>query len=259
MPDFFAWSKVLPLLLYPLPFFLLLIFLLSWWLKPGKVAWLIRLATLLLWIAATPAFAQFLVSSWESPLKKRTDLPAVSDVAVVLGGLSDGANGNAEHWEFNRAAERITEAVSLWRAGRVKFLLITSGSGDLSFPGLVEAPGLAAWARDAGVPAEALVVEARSRNTHENSVFSLPLARARGWKSVVLITSAVHMPRSEAIFRKDGWASEGRSLVTWPVDTQREERAFPFNAVPEPSSLVTVQTVIKEAVGYAVYWIQGYL
>jgi hypothetical protein len=43
------------------------------------------------------------------------------------------------------------------------------------------------------------------------------------------------------------------------VDTQRSATKFPFNAVADPSSLATVQGVLKEAVGYAVYWVQGYL
>jgi uncharacterized SAM-binding protein YcdF (DUF218 family) len=149
--------------------------------------------------------------------------------------------------------------VSLYKEGRVKALLITSGSGDLLDQDHVEAPGLAAWARSMGVPAEAVVVESKSRNTRENATLSLPLAEAKGYRSFVLVTSAAHMRRSEAIFRKAGYAKDGRTLVTWPVDTQRSATKFPFNAVADPSSLATVQGVLKEAVGYAVYWVQGYL
>jgi uncharacterized SAM-binding protein YcdF (DUF218 family) len=259
MPDFFAVSKIVPLLFYPLPLVLLLLFLLSWWPKKSPVRWPVRVLVVLLWTGSTPWFADQTARWWETPRVGRDTLPPVSDVAVVLGGVSDPTVSTPDHLEFNRSAERLTEAVALWREGRVKALLITSGSGELLDPAAVEAPGLAAWARSMGVPAGNIVVEAKSRNTYENAVFSLPLATAHGFKSFVLVTSAAHMPRSAAIFRKAGYARDGRTLVLWPVDTQRNTEKFPFNAVPDPSSLSAEQTVLREAVGYAVYALQGYL
>jgi len=259
MPDFFAWSKIIPILFYPLPLILILIFVLSLWLKKNPVRWHLRILVILMWTLSTPWLADQASLWWETPRSTRDYLPGVSDVAVVLGGLSDQKTSNPEHLEFNQAAERITEAVALWKEGRVKYLLITSGSGNLLDPDAVEAPGLATWARSMGVPAEAVIVEPKSRNTRENATFSLTLARHRGFHSFVLVTSAAHMPRSAAIFRKAGYAVEGRSLVLWPVDTRVDNEKFPFNLVPDPSSLATVHSVIREVLGYAVYAILGYL
>jgi len=259
MPDFFAWSKIIPLLFYPLPLDLILIFGLSFALKKNSMRWVLRSLVVFLWTLSTPWFADHASRWWETPRRTRENLPAVSDAAVVLGGLSDPTVSIPGHLEFNRAAERITEAVALWREGRVRSLLITSGSGELLDPTAVEAPGLAAWAASMGVPNAALIVESKSRNTHENAVFSLVLAKEQGLRSFVLITSAVHMPRSAAVFRKTGFDREGRSLVLWPVDTQADPRKFPFNAVPDPGSLATVQTVVREVVGYVVYGWWGYL
>ena len=117
----------------------------------------------------------------------------------------------------------------------------------------------AAWARAMGVPAEAVLVESASRNTYENAVKSLTLARTHGFQTFVLVTSAVHMPRAAAIFRKAGYTSQGRTLALWPVDTQANRVPFPFSAVPDPISLTTVQAVMREAAGYLVYQLQGYL
>jgi len=259
MPDFFVISKIAPLFFYPLPFILLLIFFVSWWLKKNPVRWIVRIAVVVLWIVSTPWCADQVSQWWEMPRSTRDKLPPVSDVAVVLGGLSDATVSTPEHLEFNRSVERLTEAVALWREGRVKALLITSGSGDLLDPTALEAPGLGAWARSMGVPAEDILVESKSRNTRENATLSLPLAQGRGFHSFVLITSAVHMPRAAAIFQKAGYGAVGRSLALWPVDTQRNTEKFPFNAVPDPSSLTTVQAVLREVVGYWVYRAQGYL
>lgn len=259
MPDFFAISKILPALLYPLPLVLLVIFVSSWWIKKNPVRWVMRIVVLLLWTLSTPWAADSISRWWETPRSARVDLPPVSDAAIVLGGLSDPTVTNAEHWEFNKAVERLTEAVALYREGRVKALLITSGSGDLLNQQAKEAPGLAAWALAMGVPQQALIVESASRNTRENATLSLPLADERGLLSFVLVTSAVHMPRSAAIFKKAGYDKEGRTLVLWPVDTQQSDPRFPLNIVPDPSALSTVQAVIREMLGYAIYWAQGYL
>lgn len=258
MPDFFAWSKIIPVLLYPLPLVLLTLFVLSGAIKSVGLSWTARILVALLWTASTPWAADSLSRWWEVPRTAASALPPVSDAAIVLGGLSVPDVSTPDHLEFNRAAERITEAVDLWRSGRVRNLLITSGNGEL-VDSAAEAPGLAAWAQKQGVPEKAIAVEARSRNTKENAELSLPIVRERGWKSLVLVTSAVHMKRSEAIFKKAGYASDGKTLVVWPVDTQRDAKPFPLNAVADPSSLVTVQGVIKEVAGYIAYMLMGYL
>jgi uncharacterized SAM-binding protein YcdF (DUF218 family) len=258
MPDFFAWSKVIPSLLYPLPLTLLVLFALSWAVPRFVPRWTVRVFVAILWTASTPWAADQLAAWWEVPRSTASALPASSDAAIVLGGLSNPGISTPEHLEFNRAAERITEAVDLWRAGRVKNLLITSGSGEL-FTQPPEAPGLAAWAERQGVPAKNVAVEDRSRNTKENAEFSLPIAHTQGWKSFVLITSAAHMRRSEAIFRKAGYGSDGKTMVVWPVDTLRDDRPFPMNAMPDPASLLAVHSILKEVTGYAAYWLMGYL
>jgi uncharacterized SAM-binding protein YcdF (DUF218 family) len=258
MPDFFAWSKVIPALLYPLPLVLLALFVLSWAMSHPGARWTVRVLVVILWTASTPWAADQLSRWWEVPRGTASTLPPVSDAAIVLGGLSNPQVSTPEHLEFNRAAERITEAVDLWREGRVRNLLITSGNGELSEQ-VAEAPGLAVWAERQGVPENAVAVESKSRNTKENAEFSLAIVHERHWKSFVLVTSAVHMRRSEAIFRKAGYASNGNTLVLWPVDTQLDPRPFPANAVPDPASLVAVQSVIKEVTGYAAYWLMGYL
>ena len=259
MPDFFALSKLIPLVLYPLPFILLSIFALSWGLKKNPMRWLLRILVVVLWTISTPWFANQVTGWWEIPRSSLSSLPAKSDVAIVLGGMSDPVVSTPEHLELSRSAERITEAVGLWRQGRVKAILITSGSGDLINQKDKEAPGLAAWAQSMGVPPEALVVESASRNTQENATLSLPLAQEKGFRSFVLITSASHMRRSEAIFRKAGYADQGNTLTLWAVDTLADTREFPLNAFPDPSSLTTSQMILKEVVGYAVYWVRGYL
>lgn len=258
MPDFFVWSKILPSLIYPLPLIILLIFLLSWLIR-DRAIWFIRCFCLVLWIVSTPVFSNWFSSQWESPLGPPLEPSEHFDVAIVLGGLSDGGWSNPGFLNFGAAADRLTEAVALWKEGRVDHVLITSGSGNLLRPEAVEAPGLAEWARRIGIPESALFVEAKSRNTFENSRFSLPVVQRQRWKSVLLVTSAAHMPRSLAIFKKAGWQSPSLSLRPFAVDSGRMMADAPLSWIPEPAALAQVSLVIKERIGWIVYRWKGYL
>lgn len=112
------------------------------------------------------------------------DVPAAAaDAALVLSGDVDYL--------------RIQHAAALHRAGLVRFLLVTgTGIGGDS------ARELAAQARKLGVAEVAIVREERSRTTRENLLNAAPLIRARGWRRVVLVTSASHMGRALRVARR---------------------------------------------------------
>ncbi len=265
MDLFFVLSKVIPLFLYPLPLALLILFVGSFLGVPrferqkGRgFRRTVRFTALALWILSSPWFTNLLVKAWEYPRQPLLSLPQVTDAAIVLGGLSDPLLSTPDHLEFNDAAERITEAVQLYRAGRVKNLVISSGSGDLTHPHAAEAPGLALWAQSMGVNPEQIFVDDRSRNTRENAEFSRQICDAHGFHSFLLVTSAFHMPRALAVFKKAGFDDNGRHLIPWPVDTRQDSQGFPFNLVPSPQDLQTVQTFAKEIVGYFVYRLMGF-
>src|SRR6516225_7293385 len=103
MPDFFAWSKAIPALLYPLPLILLALFLLSWAIPRVGPRWTVRVLVVLLWTASTPWLANTMAVWWEVPRSTASALPPASDAAIVLGGLSNPGISTPEHLEFNRA------------------------------------------------------------------------------------------------------------------------------------------------------------
>jgi uncharacterized SAM-binding protein YcdF (DUF218 family) len=100
-----------------------------------------------------------------------------ADAALVLSGDVDYL--------------RIRHAAALHSRGHVKLLLVT-GAGVGGDSG----PELAKQAQLLGVPPGAIVVEERSTTTRENLLNAAPIVRARGWKTVALVTSASHMGRA---------------------------------------------------------------
>jgi uncharacterized SAM-binding protein YcdF (DUF218 family) len=52
-----------------------------------------------------------------------------------------------------------------------------------------------------GIPKDQVISEPRSRDTFENAIEAGKIIRERGWKRYLLVTSAIHMPRSMLVFR----------------------------------------------------------
>jgi uncharacterized SAM-binding protein YcdF (DUF218 family) len=178
---------------------------------------------------------------------------ATYDAAVVLGGMVDAPASRASgEVELTEAADRVTRALELWRSGRVKALVI-SGGNVWPRPGEpAEAERLAAKLAAWGVPPEALVVEGKSRNTRENALETARVVAARGYTSLVLVTSALHMPRALGCFRAVGITPDAL-----PVDRRASDGAGD-SWQPRVAELSKATDVLRELAGRLVYRVAGY-
>jgi uncharacterized SAM-binding protein YcdF (DUF218 family) len=101
-----------------------------------------------------------------------------------------------------------------------------------------------------GVPADAILVERQSRNTRENAVDTATLWREKGFRSGLLVTSAIHMPRAIATFR-----AVGLNLTPWPADFHVDHSSgyTIFDFLPDAHWLALTTASVKEWLGLAVY------
>jgi len=141
--------------------------------------------------------------------------PDTCDVIIVLGAaqLPDGRPGPV-------IERRVAEAVRLWQAGRAPNFLMSGGATVSATP---EAETMAALARAAGVPDDAIHLEARSTRTLENAVFCAKMVRARGWREVLLVTDDFHMARAVYCFRAmrlPVWTAKVRNAMSWKIFLQ---------------------------------------
>lgn len=131
-------------------------------------------------------------------------LPA-ADAIVVLGGDIGAVRrydlGDPD--DPRLAGNGLALAAQAWRAQRAPHLLL-SGGPSASTGGVSEARIMADALRKLGVPAQALQLEAESRSTAQNAAYSARIARDRQWRSIVLVTSSMHMPRALALFEREG-------------------------------------------------------
>ncbi len=128
-------------------------------------------------------------------------------------------------------------------------LLLSAGGPDPSEP--VEADWGATLWRRLGAPGDRIVLERESRNTRENATESARIVRERGWKSLVLVTSAMHMPRAAATFRK-----AGLEVDLLPVDRRYGSKDGSW--LPRAESLERSSWALRELAGRLVYRAAGY-
>ncbi|TAF55239.1 MAG: YdcF family protein [Sphingobacteriia bacterium] len=194
------------------------------------------------------------VSLWYQPQPKMLAPTAKYGLGVLLGGMSyyDKANNGF----FGSTADRFIQTANLYHSGNIKKILVSGASGSLYQKDPDEAGFLYTEFQRNGIPASDIIVERRSRNTHENAVFSKQIMDSLGIQdSIVLITSAQHMPRSVAVFRKAGF----KKFIPYPVDFQEIDKKWEPRTVfiPDAEKLQGWRSLIKEWVGILAYRLTG--
>ncbi len=256
-PVFLVLSKVLDLLLAPLTWAILLALLALLWQqrRPGWARLLLSAALAVLVVFSLDPVARGLFARLESRAEStfRPDVPY--DVVVVLGGVADlAAMRESGQIELTEAVDRISQAAILLRTGKAKVALL---SGGIVFPRPGDPPSesevLATWFGEQGIAPDRLVVEGKSRNTRENATESAAIIAAHGWKRVLLVTSAWHVPRALGCFR-----AAGLSPDVLPVD-HRSGSAGGFGSwIPRAASLSASTDALRELAGGLVYRVMGY-
>ena len=203
------------------------------------------LAMVWLWAWSIPVLSLWLRGTLEDQIAQ----PPLSRVPqtqamVVLGGGVSPPSGKATDINLGAAADRVWYAARLFHAGKAPLLLLSGGS-DPQRHAFSEARAMAIFLQDLGVPEQALVLEEASRNTLENAAFTAKLLNERGIRHVLLVTSALHMPRALALFSAQG-------LQVEPAPTDFEADNPPPGALawlPDAEALDGSGRAMKEWVG----------
>jgi uncharacterized SAM-binding protein YcdF (DUF218 family) len=266
---FLFLSKLLPLLVYPLGLAcILLAAALLLRRHPHAGLWLTASALLLLYLGGNHLVAMLLIRNLEQRHPALAELPLAEAIVVLGGGETERAAPRPAH-EVNEAGDRLLYAQYLFSQGAAPHLLLTGGIVPVDNPGSSSTtPGaevMASILTQIGVPREALWLEGNSRNTYENAVESKKILDRAGIRRIVLVTSALHMPRSAAIFEKQGFEvipAPTDYLVTdrdWAYYLSPDWRVQLFNLIPTAEDLHFTTLALKEYLGILVYRLRGWL
>lgn len=237
-------------------FWIFCLLLASLYFKQHQKKWLI--ATTLVFIFFSNGFIlNLFIRFYESKPTQITE--SNYDFAIVLGGYSS-YNFEYNHVEFGSATDRLMTPLQMYFNGKVKKLILSGGSGELLNQTYSEQEKVADFLISMGISPNDILIELNSKNTYENAVFTQELIEKNQFQNhtFLLVTSAMHMPRSLACFQKAGIYP-----TPLPVDFASvsilEKASFNYIFIPDLAALLGWQYVLHEWIGYIVYKTLNYL
>ena len=186
----------------------------------------------------------------------------LADCIVVLSGGVLSRIPPRPTIEVAAAGNRVLYGAHLFRQGKAPLIFCT---GNVATGGIATRPAaedMAELLELMGVPKEVILKETKSENTHEHAINLFPLFKEHGFKRVLLVTSALHMPRSIATFRR---LCPGIEFIAAPTDFQATEKIpKPWyygitGFMPTPRHLVAFSEVTHEYLGVVYYRMKGWM
>jgi len=225
-----------------------------------------RLGTILLialvagyWLLSTTAVASLMafgLSHGYRPLESR-DQAEDATAVVVLGAGNFAVRGRRQVLGLLTppSASRVLEAARVYDLlGNRPWLIASGGPTVPRDSGPSEAASMRALLVRLGVPSDRVLLEERSRTTHEEALDVLPILRAHDIRRFVLVTSPTHMLRSMGAFRAEG-------LDPVPAIAAAGYDRVPVIGwvVPTTDGLDLGQMALHEYLGLVYYGLRGWL
>lgn len=188
-------------------------------------------------------------------------LPHADCIVVLSGGVLD-QTAPRPTIEITQEGNRVLYAAQLYRQGKAPRILCTGGIVPGGTRVRAEAEDMSEFLEMLGVPKDAILKETQARNTHEHGVNLFPILQQRGFKHILLVTSAMHMPRSMGVFRR---LCPGIDWTPAPTDFRVVQHiSLPWykrfsGFVPTPNAMAEFSAVAHEYVGMSYYKLRGWM
>ena len=149
-------------------------------------------------------------------------------------------------------------------AGKAPKIIVSGGRITWQGNGSPEAEDLTKLLVTMGVPKLDIIPEANSFNTRDNAVNVQKILQEQNFKTILLVTSAMHMPRSMAIFKH-----LGINAIAAPTDYRisqleidqpnRQNESVILSFLPNEDSFSLTTQAMREYIGILVYKLRGWL
>ncbi len=254
---FFILSKTIPYLIMPLSLIVGFLFF-SFIIKNLKWKRRLRIFSLVLLVICSNSLLTNMVFKWWEVPPTPMDLQTSSQtVGIVLTGVVKKEKLPHDRVYFAEGADRVTHAIQLYKAGKIQKIIISGGTGSMTQSPIKEATQLREVFLMCAVPDEDLIIENQSRNTRESAVAVSEIIKKNYPDSeYLLITSAFHMRRSLACFKKVGVPATGFSTDFKTGDYPPQ---IIYLLVPQPGALNKWHILIREIMGIVAYKMMGYV
>jgi uncharacterized SAM-binding protein YcdF (DUF218 family) len=184
------------------------------------------------------------------------------DCILVLSGGTLGHLPPRSTIEVDDAGDRVLYGAYLYRERKAPFIICTGGTviGGTSIRPAAE--DMAELLELLGVPKDSIIKETKARNTHEHAINLRSVFAERGFKRILLVTSAMHMPRAIGVFEH---VCPETQFVAAPTDF-RVTRGFTapwyyavIALIPTPHRLLDASEALHEYFGIFYYRVRGWM
>jgi len=204
-----------------------------------------------LFLASLPWVSKSLLRSLEveNPELSVKEVP-VTDAILVLSGMLGPDRQDSFRLNWGEAYDRFEAGVRLWQAGKAPFLVLTDPALVQTGEHETEGKQLQKEAWKLGLPENRVVLIGPIGNTAQEAELFSQIAREKGWRQVILVTSAWHMPRALERFRRTGL-----QILPFPVDfrTGAGGQVSIFGFFPSGAALAGTELFIREWIGRIYY------
>jgi len=184
------------------------------------------------------------------------DVPPAQAI-VVLGGTIRMPSARHRFSGLADSSDRLLLAFRLYRSGKAPLVFCSGGRNPLGGAGgTPEALWMARLLEEWGVPSTAIQMEGGSINTHENAILSYRTLAPGGIRKILLVTSAMHMPRAAGAFRKAGF-----EVIAAPADFHSGwGDGAPWEKwIPSAKNAIESDAALYEWLGIAIYRLRGWI
>jgi uncharacterized SAM-binding protein YcdF (DUF218 family) len=204
----------------------------------------------LIYLGATRPVPAYLLGALERRYAHElpADLPAC-DAVIVLGGSHRSSKYDPLGVDLTDASDRLTAALELMRLQKAKTLVLGGAGHEAGGKIVTDADLVKTWFDNWHLTATPILSLGINADTHDEALHAQALIKEQKWKKIILVTSAFHMKRAEAVFKK-----LGIDTVPVPCDFRilgGEDQ--PFKLFPEVSHLEETTLYLHEAVAGFVY------
>ncbi|MCS7083977.1 MAG: YdcF family protein [Aquificaceae bacterium] len=175
------------------------------------------------------------------PLEMSSSVPKSpsGDAIVVLGGGSYTTGVLKED-----SLKRLLTGFTLHRELNLPLIL----SGGASLGSLPDAEIMLGVLTSLGIDSSKILIETKSKNTFQNASEVSQICKKHGFKNIILVTSAYHMPRAQLAFQKSGI-----NIQPYPTDFKSDRRYNIYSFIPRASVLSESTKALREHIALIYY------
>ena len=248
---FFVFSKILVFLIKP---FTWAVILMVWSLlaKPIKKKKKLLIASLIILILFSNSYLfSEIARAWERG--RDSYVEETYDAAIVIGGYA--SLDEKDRVNFHEASGRLWHAIALYKSKKVNKIILTGGSGNVLYKTNKESDFVGKFLLENNIMQGDLIIEAQSRNTHENAKNTKRIIDSLHIQKTLIITSAFHAYRAKKCFNKQSIYPD---VLTTNYFTKKKRKNSPETLfIPNPETIYNWNILIKEWMGILSYKLTG--